>query len=308
MTPPSTDYHTEEDLFKTLLSKANFYDHFNKEQGHCDSGSDSWPEKIKMALSKYQQVQNEAEKIGKAFCYVSTRENSEPLYKERCNFLYYWILEILLQKLNNNSSSTAINAIFGFMEELNTEQNNCLTIEDSMDKDTVLPRKTIFDYYHDRTIVQALVTAASSDCEKNYGPYLQGIITAYAAVEKGCTKNKGGYGDYCSKFWDQHKDKIKEDLLKLKCGSMNMQQLISEAQAQALSASSVFAGVAVEGQEEETAVIDVTNGSTNTTTIISSLLPAVGLPTLAVFFLYKVSIIKIIIITTIIITTMYTYI
>ncbi|ANQ08972.1 Variable surface protein Vir7-like protein [Plasmodium coatneyi] len=189
---------------KDAKSEVLFYDKFNKETDTC--AGESAVESIKGYLGSslnYANKGNDIDKIGKAICYVDKMykgTDAHPYKKELCHALYFWIGDILFNNVKDSDSLSLI--ISMICEQLHNSytQHGCEIICETIGKDLFLKRKTIFDYYHDYSVIQtAILNHEEAPCAQLYSQYLDAIIPIYEGVRSGC----GGVptsGSYCEQF------------------------------------------------------------------------------------------------------------
>ncbi|ANQ05752.1 KIR protein [Plasmodium coatneyi] len=261
------------------LDKSNsdifFYSKFNKETDKCDGNStiNSIKGKLEMELQSYAGVQDNKEKIIKGVCSASKMEgtsSSPSLYSDRCNFLFFWIGELLSKSLDDILFSTIVQLICTELEKWYTT-NGCKILCTSANKDLFLKRKTIFDYYHDNSVILTAILSKDSNCVTKYVPYLEKILPIYNEVKDDCDGNSKT-DPYCKEFVTWFKDENDPEQLKTQCDS----------------AQERFGPKPGPRSGPGTTASNVGSTALPTAAIVPSALAAVGLPTIVTFLLYKV--------------------
>ncbi|ANQ10407.1 KIR protein [Plasmodium coatneyi] len=145
-----------------------------------------------------------------------------------CSFLYFWIGSKLFE---NPAETNFKHILFNICKSINNIYGNeeCKEICDLIDGNVLKQRKIIFDFWYDYDSIQTLLEHSGPGGYEKYQSFLQGVRTAYSAVEGSCT-NKGPY-DYCKKFWPKNSKHIHDKLSQLETEISTAQgRIVSEAQ------------------------------------------------------------------------------
>ncbi|CAA9986998.1 KIR protein [Plasmodium knowlesi strain H] len=265
----------KDDPLKNLPSRVHFYSKFNSSTGECAEGYNrNVKEKI---LHMESGAETYADSIREAECYVSrvgrsTASSSHSYYKDRCNFLYFWIGNMLSSKLTNGVLFPTI------MQLIYTELDNwygmheCKILSTNADSNLFQEMKRIFDYYHDYGTIVGITNDGKPHCKTEYEDYVDALRTAYTNVETYCkVDTKNASDDYCKWFQEKFNNTIgtipKPTDLKCK-PNPNANQ----------AGSSGPGAVSEHG--------DSGGGSGGVGGMVGGTLATVGLPTIG-FFLYK---------------------
>ncbi|ANQ05898.1 KIR protein [Plasmodium coatneyi] len=223
-----------EDLEK-LTSYKDFYDKFKKGCSDYNSCDRSSTKDLEDKLQKCPKSEKYKEKIIKACCCMSTMDEERGVeYKKKCNFLYYWTVDILMKEIGISSLSAAAQDVTGALESF-LQKHGCKILDpDSIDKDTIEARKKIFDYNYDYGELQQLLKSSGSECNQNYLNYLKGIFLTYDTVKTECKRPNTETNEYCTKLKEMFDDDKKSpQQLTLKCGSIQETEAILRARAKA---------------------------------------------------------------------------
>ncbi|ANQ05698.1 Variable surface protein Vir7-like [Plasmodium coatneyi] len=258
-----------QDDLEQLPSQNNFYSKFNTGCASC--AEDSGVTELKDALDDHTSTQGYTDKVVSAWCCMSKIKDSSISHNEWCYSLYYWIGDFLFR------NSTDGNFVAGMIPSIcknvkvTYKKEGCEIICDPVERNLFLHRKVIFDYIYDYTTLKGLISKSGTECTKKYGTYMNCIVTAYNALTEYCNKPTNNNDPYCEEFKSKFHGSESNNIPKpstLKC-------------------STVQEG----GHGTHQADTLTSPGSSNITTITSTIIPIVGLPFVS-FFLYKVTIIK----------------
>ncbi|ANQ10606.1 KIR protein [Plasmodium coatneyi] len=263
-------------------SEVLFYSQFNKETDDCagESAVESAVESIKGYLGSslnYANKGNDIDKIVKGVCYVDKiykGTSTHPHQSELCSFLYYYIGDVLSKNPKcDNMFSLIMNMICSALESSYKLKGCKIECSTKHDKDIFLKRKAIFDYYHDFSVIQGELLQENHQCAAKYGSYLSAVVPIYEEVRQNCERASSSTDPYCIQFniWfngGKNNTNINPEQLKSKCES-SQEGLEPRPGSGPGTTSSIGSGSGV------------------VPTIVSTVLPMMGLPTVA-FFLYKV--------------------
>ncbi|ANQ07535.1 KIR protein [Plasmodium coatneyi] len=184
---------------KDAPSKSLFYDNFGKGSDSCHEG---YTVNLKNILEMDSGGKVYVGSIKKAECYVSKMQKNSmnTYYKDRCNFLFFWIGELLSANLDDSLLPTIMQLICTELKKWYAK-NECKIICTHAKKDLFLKRKVIFDYKHDCSVIQTAILSKDSTCAATYGPYLDAIIRIYTEVKYDCeTASSSANDPYCKEF------------------------------------------------------------------------------------------------------------
>ncbi|ANQ07140.1 Variable surface protein Vir7-like protein [Plasmodium coatneyi] len=199
MVQETTGTLTKEDLAK-LPSYKEFYSKFNDGCGGCDR--ESWVQGLKENFDgQHTSISKHTDKIKNTWCCVSKMDKSgQPLYGQRCNFLYYWIGDFLFRNVEDATMvPVTLSLICRNIKTTYLSERHGLICE-TTEKELFNNRKLIFDYWQDYKTIQSLMKSSDSNCNATYGSYLQSIVAAYNSVNANCTDPANSKGPYCTKF------------------------------------------------------------------------------------------------------------
>ncbi|ANQ06121.1 Variable surface protein Vir7-like protein [Plasmodium coatneyi] len=258
--------YKQEDLNK-LPSYNHFYKKFNDGCGKCDG----YPglEDLKNNLSGHTTIAEHTVEAVSAYCCISSMTEQDNLYEERWNFFYYWIGDLLFKNPENvDMVPTTLNLICKYMN-INHKEEGCEIICDStIEKDEINHRKTIFDYWQDYNDLHVLLQDSGSNCDQQYGKYLEKVGSAYRKVYEFCRSR--GSDPYCSEFNSKCNQYGTNGQLKLKCAPAQASDRIEPAErSQSM---------------DDTASSE---GSSSTIPAISGTLATIGIGTAITALLYK---------------------
>ncbi|ANQ10413.1 KIR protein [Plasmodium coatneyi] len=251
---PAQPELTEDDL-KGLLSKktyAAFDQGYNGYNGCNTNGIDpnNTITKLKDALTDHPHLQSEVEKIVKAWCSAfQAGSGSSTPYAGRCEYFYYWLWDLLKNKLKVPSPLDIMKKIYGAFESVSSSpttaerKEGCKNVNDKISDEEFFPQVKIhFDFSKDYQTLQSQLRNGGSGggtktCDTTYHKHLQAITKACEAIAADCGERgpqksgsycgplqaagstEGAAGPYCTK----------EELQKLQCQEVTEPQTTLQA-------------------------------------------------------------------------------
>ncbi|ANQ05774.1 KIR protein [Plasmodium coatneyi] len=121
-------------------------------------------------------------------------------YNARCNFLYYWIGDLLFKNVTDpDIVPNTLNSICKYIKSTYLKEKDKVICE-TIDKNKFNRRKLIFDYWQDYNAIKSLLQSSKSECEPKYRDYLNGIVNAYNTLNTNCTNPANKNNPYCEEF------------------------------------------------------------------------------------------------------------
>ncbi|ANQ08869.1 KIR-like protein [Plasmodium coatneyi] len=284
---------------KELPSHKEYYDKFNTPtRSECKSlGGDfqQWDGQLQNGLSEYHKITTDAKKIANAYCFACT-QNKPSSYKnkEPCEFFYYWLGDKYWNDLGNHTFSNLLNKIYQTLHT-SSHTNLCRTKYDDVPRELFQQRKTLFEWWHNHSVLQSLIQGSNSECSEQYGHHIEKAFSSYFSVSAFCTENKSKSDSYCMQFWTEQnqKDNLAK-LLKLQCESESKLQTMEEGsrtcaqEKETLTKEKQSEAQATLSQAQTAASLAKEEAvrSATTTSSLSSIFGTLGM-TVAPFLLYK---------------------
>ncbi|ANQ06938.1 KIR protein [Plasmodium coatneyi] len=251
---------------------------------------------LQSALDGHPHLQNEVDKILKAYCYATSHGGS---YGTNCTFFYYWLGSKIWQNEQNindsDSFQNVINNIYGELGKItiNGEKGKgCSIINEKYEisKDLFPNARTLSDYSLDYTTISNNLTKKNNDntyCLA-YKPYLDNAATAYTKLceEKnvwGSETNtlKGSVcGDFIARAGGDKNKLNPQELLDQHCPSSSELQTEPGTVAAAVTETKTFPVQTLEGKTSSPSGVNIPSVSA------AGGLATIGIPALAYFF-YK---------------------
>ncbi|KNA02167.1 hypothetical protein PVNG_05508 [Plasmodium vivax North Korean] len=173
-------------------------------------------EEAKNILDKNKVLENDSDKILKALCYVYTISSRAHFDRNICNFLYYWLGDILINKLiAKDLFHEVIMDLFNAL--INDEDNKiCQVPYFLMLKEDFKDFKSIFDCSEDYKSYKVKHIYHRMSCNNNYKTHLDTNIKNYDMFYSHCEVEKRGH-KYCEAFRKYFPDKNSNLLSQFKC-------------------------------------------------------------------------------------------
>ncbi|SCO65546.1 VIR protein [Plasmodium vivax] len=219
----------QKDDLEKLPSNLIFYK-FNNGWDRCSHFPSSG--EIKDKLKEYTDIKNYSDNIVKAMCYVSKMEKGDPFYDERCHFLYYWIGDMLSNKLKDDTSfSNVMNTIYTELKKFKVE-DNCNIIYPDISKLFFDQRKIIYDYSQNYATIKQDFQDYGKSCSQEYYDYVGNIVRTYNIVHTNCESTTDLYCKELKTMFDKYNH---QELSNLNCTLVHVPKPVAGASDQVSS-------------------------------------------------------------------------
>ncbi|SCA81756.1 VIR protein [Plasmodium vivax] len=188
--------------------------------GRLDNGwdicqNDAFYNKAKSELNSNDGLQVVSDKILNALCYVYTKSLREESVNDVCNFLYFWLGNILLDKMKHRIVfQDVIRNLFNIL--INNKGKICTAPTYHIDVDNFKNIKLLFDYSEDYDSYRNQITDFNLPCNEEYRNYLKSYVDIYKRYQGECQYERTSYG-YCNVFNEYFAKKHPEQLSKWTC-------------------------------------------------------------------------------------------
>ncbi|CAI7717580.1 PIR protein [Plasmodium vivax] len=178
-----------------LLRTNFFYDQLDNAKNVCQN--DAFYNLAKNELDR-NGLQDVSDKILKALCYVYEKSLLDSFESDICNFLYYWLSNILLDKMKLKFLfQDVIRNLFNILK--NHEGKICTTVPYYMDEHNFKNIKFFFDYSEDYNSYIVQLNTHNPPCNEKYNNYLKSYVEKYNTFQSKCQNEPPSY-DYCDVF------------------------------------------------------------------------------------------------------------
>ncbi|KNA00878.1 hypothetical protein PVNG_06128 [Plasmodium vivax North Korean] len=190
-------------LGKSKLASLNTiinYDYFDKYTNNCDNYPSINAAKSK--LDKFQWNTNISDKLLNALCYVYIREKNKKLYKNTCDYLYYWLGSKVLNNLRHKFFFfEVIKTIYAILSE--GELGNVCDPVNSIYDYNFQKFKDIYDLSENYHTYELDFIKMNPPCNKDYDEAIKSYRFLYNKLRNECSMEKT-YNNiqYCNVFND----------------------------------------------------------------------------------------------------------
>ncbi|SBT57868.1 PIR Superfamily Protein [Plasmodium ovale wallikeri] len=158
-----------------------------------------------------------------AFQYVSYLKESDTFYKERWNYLYFWVGYKVIQKLGYSSFANVIDVLKVVKERIHQVKYEYDIFNITSDNFNDL--KKIYDFFQNYDSIDLSIGAPNSDCTAKYKEYVDSCFELYKNVKRTCELKEDGYCKIFKHFLKIYK---KEELKQLTCSGTKPPQPVVE--------------------------------------------------------------------------------
>ncbi|SBT74147.1 PIR protein [Plasmodium ovale] len=203
----------------SMLPSFRFYNILN-DGGHKLYEESFWIG-FETSLHSYKEISAIFDKLKKGIYYASYIGSTNSFFKERWNYLYFWMGEKVLDVLRDNNSKFSL-----IMYLLNTVKNHFEKKDYdfkiyNVTADNFKNLKVVYDYFQNYEYIRGHVTA-SLDCTAKYRDYIEEAFDSYKKLIQQCeTKSTE---DFCVIFNGFLETYNKKNLSKLTCNGLKPPQ------------------------------------------------------------------------------------
>ncbi|KMZ77312.1 hypothetical protein PVIIG_06120 [Plasmodium vivax India VII] len=203
-------------LGDTKLSYLNtnyYYNSLNTRYNDCQD--EEFYNTAKEKLKKYTWNMDVSEQILKGLCYVYRKSRRKESVNNICNFLFFWLGNILIDKMEHNSVfQDVIRDLFDVLT--NNKDKICTAHTYHIDVENFKNIKLFFDYSQDYDSYENQITYYNPPCNNNYKQYLKKYVDTYNTFYGICQYERNSYG-YCDVFDKYFAEKDHKNLSTWKC-------------------------------------------------------------------------------------------
>ncbi|VVA00133.1 PIR protein [Plasmodium vivax] len=202
----------DEDL--RLLRTKFYYKYLDN--GYNDCKYSDFYDLAEDELKKNKELYNVSDQILKALCYVYRNTSRGEASNDICKFLYYWLGDILLKKLDYKPLFTEIIInLFGTLKDFSNVKI-CKFDYTDIDEDVFNKIKLIFDYTEDYEDYKVDLAKPNRWCNEKYHSYLTTYVKTYKELYSKC-KIEHKTDKYCVVFNKYFNDTKHNNLYNWSC-------------------------------------------------------------------------------------------
>ncbi|SCA60826.1 VIR protein [Plasmodium vivax] len=197
-----------------LLPSKIYYENLDKGYSGCENFNFYF--NAKTELREYNGLEKVFEQILKALCYVYIQNSRRDSVNDICNFLYYWLGNILLKNLDPKLLFIEVILKLFTILKNDSNENICKLLYTHNDEDFFKKIKLIFDYTEDYVNYEINLSKHSSFCNEEYHSYLKKYVETYKELYNKCIL-EGKNDIYCEAFKDYYDNKKHTNLFNWSC-------------------------------------------------------------------------------------------
>lgn len=169
---------------------------------------------IKSWFPKYPSISSISEKLLECFYYVSYMRATKYSYSERWNYLYYWMGDKILAKLDDTTSFDEVMHMYDFVRNITDSKSINIYKDVHISKDDFKNLKKIYDYSQDYPTILNKISVNDNKCSKSYKDYIQEHSDLYNQLKQKCSSKH----EPCYSIFNYIKENSSNiDLSKLEC-------------------------------------------------------------------------------------------
>ncbi|SBT73802.1 PIR protein [Plasmodium ovale] len=188
-------YVLGKDHLEYLTSK-RYYMNLKESKNYCSE------EKIftlKDNLHRHLDNNEFSKEIIGALCITSFKNEIGSDCKEHCNYIYFWIVNTLINVLNKEENfSNIIDTINGISQAF-VETHKCkCNFSKNLNKDNFNKIKAVHDYFNDYTYINGKLNESNNLCDGAYKNYLETTYSVYETAYNDCIPHNSQ--PYCTEL------------------------------------------------------------------------------------------------------------
>ncbi|SBT74012.1 PIR protein [Plasmodium ovale] len=169
---------------------------------------------VKSWFPNYPSIYSVSEKLLKCFYYVSYMRDSKYSYSERWNYLYYWMGDKILAKLDDTTSFYEVMRMYDFVRNITDSKSKNIYKEVHISKEDFKNLKKIYDYSQNYPTILNKIRVNDNKCSKSYKEYIQEHSDLYNQLKQKCSSKE----EPCYSIFNYIKENSSHiDLSKLEC-------------------------------------------------------------------------------------------
>ncbi|GAW84357.1 variable surface protein [Plasmodium gonderi] len=180
-----------DDDLKKLPTKVK-YALFDEVKENCDD--DSFYRIVNSRIGRENWIYNVSDKIPKALCYVYKKSLANGFDQSICNYLYYWLIDVLYKNLKFRHSIHPIMELFKFLLKRHNGMDICNYDNYEITQDNFMYIKLIFDFSKDYDKLKEYFRMNHRLCSSEFKKYFDQYIITYNTYKSKCKLSRSKDG------------------------------------------------------------------------------------------------------------------
>ncbi|ANQ09378.1 Kir protein [Plasmodium coatneyi] len=268
---------------KNLPSYAQYYEKFEQGWNNCNDNGSGWPNQteVKLVGGNANIQEDDAKKIVGALCYVDSMKSVPEANNKYCDFLYFWVGDMLWKKFTDGGSFLqAMKAVKKAMKD-SYNYHKCSFKFSSKRSKFFKYSKYLSDYYENRDFIGTKLKSGEEHCGNAYYEYLLRAQLAYDYVKNKCPN--GNENGWCKEFEKMYGECKNQGSTAPQC------KVTHEPEHSCRSRFKPGAGKSAFHTAEGISPVETYHGSNSTITAVASSALAVLGTAFITLFLYRVN-------------------
>ncbi|GAW83972.1 variable surface protein [Plasmodium gonderi] len=208
---------TYDAVLKELPTKVN-YNNFDHGDASCKYSP--FYTSAKSLIDKQNWNEDVSNKILNALCYAHNKNKSKEFNDADCDYLYFWLGDIIYRNLTYRNSFYTVMNSFKFILEGILCLSKCNFVNYNTIEHNFMDIKSLFDFSNDYDKLDEYFSTHKRTCSTKINNYIKPYIMSYTMFKNKC-KDLHRKDETCMAFNKYFKDSNKIDLRKLSCNSVN---------------------------------------------------------------------------------------
>ncbi|SBS82042.1 PIR Superfamily Protein [Plasmodium ovale curtisi] len=205
---------------KDLSVLPSFRAYYNLNKSTSIEQDDNFWSPFRNILKETKDISSLFDELMKGIYYASYMSSNNSLYKERWNFLYFWMGEKVFQALTDTSQFSLTMYKLNSVKEHFEKKGYDFEIY-KVKSENFKDLKNVYDYLQNVENIKGYIYLNSS-CTAKYKKYIEDAISSYRNLEAKCLDKSSD--DFCSIFHAFITKYKKENYLSLACNGLKPPQ------------------------------------------------------------------------------------
>ncbi|GAW84497.1 variable surface protein [Plasmodium gonderi] len=208
--------HLGDNVLKNLPSKQKYASFVNGD-ANCESAY--YYKGVTDLIEKQKWHNDVSDKILKALCYVYNKNKGSNLISDDCDYLYFWLGDILDKNLTDRSSFYTVMGTLNFFLKSSADRSICNYDKYYITYRNFMDTKILFDFSKDYKTLEPYFRTPNKTCNDSFKLYLDACVTKYNSYknmydESSCTDAT------CIAFNEYFNDKKQMNLIEWTCNQV----------------------------------------------------------------------------------------
>ncbi|GAW83976.1 variable surface protein [Plasmodium gonderi] len=176
------------DQILKILPSQSKYNIFDKTDDNCEDID--FYNRAKDLIDKNTMNNDISGKLVKSLCYVYKKNENNELDRDDCNYLYFWLGDLLYKNSKNKESIYSDISILMFLLQSKGSMTICNNKNYYITEDNFDEMKILFDFSKDYDFLKSYIHKNSRSCDESFNIYFDERVKKYQSFKNMCYGRK----------------------------------------------------------------------------------------------------------------------